>query len=57
MSISDHCITCKLCFLPQILMEHGKAAGFGNDTVTVIAGLSNTYADYVATFAEYQVSK
>ena len=38
-------------------MEHGKDVGFGNNTVTVIAGLSNTYADYVATFAEYQVRK
>lgn len=37
----------------QILVKYGN--GFGNDTVVVIAGLSNTYADYVATFAEYQV--
>ena len=39
----------------QILVENGKSQGFSNDTVVVIAGLSNTYADYVTTFAEYQV--
>ena len=39
----------------QILVQYGKEHGFGNDIVTVIAGLSNTYADYVVTFEEYQV--
>ena len=29
--------------------------GFTKDVIPVIAGLSNTYADYVATFEEYQV--
>ena len=29
--------------------------GFTKEVVPVIAGLSNTYADYVATFEEYQV--
>ena len=38
-----------------MLVQYGKEHGFGNDTVTVIAGLSNTYADYVVTFEEYQV--
>lgn len=30
--------------------------GFTSDAVVVIAGLSNTYSDYVATYEEYQVS-
>ena len=38
-------------------MKYGKDEGFGNDTVPVIAGLSNTYSDYVATFEEYQASQ
>lgn len=29
--------------------------GFPSDTKVVIAGLSNTYSDYVTTFEEYQV--
>ena len=37
-----------------VLLDKGKEMGFGNDTEVVIAGLSNTYADYVATFEEYQ---
>ncbi|KAK6169103.1 hypothetical protein SNE40_020219 [Patella caerulea] len=31
-----------------------KAGGLPKDTISVIAGLSNDYADYVATFEEYQ---
>ena len=31
--------------------------GFPKDTVVVIAGLSNTYSDYVVTFEEYQVQR
>lgn len=33
-----------------------KAAGFPANTVSVIAGLTNDYADYVTTYEEYQVS-
>ena len=29
--------------------------GFSADTRVVIAGLSNTYASYIATYEEYQV--
>ena len=29
--------------------------GFPSDGTVVIAGLSNTYSDYVTTFEEYQV--
>ena len=43
-------------FHSQTLVKYGEKEGFGKDTVTVIAGLSNTYADYVTTFAEYQVN-
>ncbi|XP_038060087.1 neutral ceramidase-like isoform X2 [Patiria miniata] len=35
------------------LMEHGMS----NDTVVVLAGLTNTYADYIATYEEYQVQR
>lgn len=35
-----------------VLVENG----FRKDAIPVIAGLSNTYADYIATFEEYQVS-
>jgi len=35
----------------QALTENG----FTNDSIMVIAGLSNTYSDYVATYEEYQV--
>ena len=38
----------------SVLLEKGKDQGFDNDTEVVIAGLSNTYSDYVATFEEYQ---
>jgi neutral ceramidase len=41
----------------NILVKYGKDEGFGNGTVPVIAGLSNTYSDYVATFEEYQASQ
>jgi len=34
----------------KVLTENG----FTNDSVMVIAGLSNTYSDYVATYEEYQ---
>lgn len=35
----------------KVLVENG----FRKDAIPVVAGLSNTYADYVATFEEYQV--
>ena len=35
----------------KVLVENG----FTNDVTVVIAGLSNTYSDYVTTFEEYQV--
>ena len=35
----------------KVLLENG----FPNDVTVVIAGLSNTYSDYVTTFEEYQV--
>ena len=41
----------------QVLMTHGCAQGFNEDTVVVIAGLSNTYCGYTTTFEEYQVYK
>lgn len=34
-----------------------KAAGFPANTVTVIAGLTNDYADYVTTYEEYQIQR
>eukprot|EP00731_Ephydatia_muelleri_P030762 Em0022g276a len=34
----------------QTLVQYG----FGSDTVPVIAGLANTYCDYITTFEEYQ---
>ena len=37
----------------QTLVQYG----FGSDTVPVIAGLSNTYCDYITTFEEYQVRR
>ena len=43
--------------LMQVLMTHGCAQGFNEDTVVVIAGLSNTYCGYTTTFEEYQVYK
>ena len=30
-------------------------AGFPSDAIVVIAGLANTYSDYVTTYEEYQV--
>ncbi len=41
--------------MKQVLVQSGKARGFNENSVMVIAGLSNTYADYVTTFEEYQV--
>lgn len=35
----------------QVLVDNG----FPKDSVMVIAGLSNTYSSYVATYEEYQV--
>lgn len=35
----------------KVLVENG----FRKDAIPVVAGLSNTYADYVATFEEYEV--
>lgn len=29
--------------------------GFSSDAIVVIAGLSNTYSNYITTFEEYQV--
>ena len=40
-------------FLLQTLVDNG----FPSDTIPVIAGLSNDYADYVTTFEEYQVQQ
>jgi neutral ceramidase len=40
-------------FLLQALVDNG----FPADTIPVIAGLSNDYADYVTTFEEYQVQQ
>ena len=40
-----------IIFLSQVLIDHG----FPSDTVVVIAGLSNSYSQYVTTFEEYQV--
>lgn len=37
----------------QTLLDNG----FPKDAIVVIAGLSNTYSDYVATYEEYQVRK
>ncbi|XP_041347026.1 neutral ceramidase 3-like [Gigantopelta aegis] len=34
-----------------------KAGGFPADTLSVIAGLSNDYGDYVATYEEYQIQR
>ena len=31
--------------------------GLPSDTMVVIAGLSNTYSDYVVTYEEYQVQR
>ena len=38
-----------------IALQVLKAGGFPNDTMSVIAGLSNDYADYCTTYEEYQV--
>ena len=35
----------------EVLLENG----IKSDVTVVIAGLSNTYSDYVTTFEEYQV--
>ncbi len=35
----------------QSLIQHGMPDG----TIVVLAGLTNTYADYIATYEEYQV--
>lgn len=37
------------------VMEALTKNGFPNDTMVVIAGLANTYSDYVVTYEEYQV--
>ena len=37
----------------KVLVENG----FRKDVIPVVAGLSNTYADYVATFEEFQVCR
>ena len=41
-----------------VLLSYGQVLvdnGFPKDSVMVIAGLSNTYSSYVATYEEYQV--
>ncbi|XP_041360111.1 neutral ceramidase 2-like [Gigantopelta aegis] len=49
------------CHHPKpILLDTGetlKAGGFPADTLSVIAGLSNDYGDYVATYEEYQIQR
>lgn len=37
----------------ETLIGYGNGE-FGNDTQVVIAGLTNTYSQYVATFEEYK---
>lgn len=37
----------------ETLISYGNGE-FGNDTQVVIAGLTNTYSQYVATFEEYK---
>lgn len=39
--------------IKQTLLSHG----FPDDTLVVIAGLSNTYVSYITTFEEYQVQR
>jgi neutral ceramidase len=43
--------------LRYAINETLKAAGFPNNSQVVIAGLANTYADYIATFEEYAVQR
>jgi len=43
--------------LRAAVLETLIANGFPNDTVVVIAGLANTYADYITTFEEYQIQR
>lgn len=38
----------------NVLVTHGRSQGFNQDTVVVLAGLSNTYSGYTTTFEEYQ---
>jgi len=40
----------------EVLVTHAKGE-FGDDTHIVIAGLTNTYSQYVATFEEYEVQR
>ena len=37
------------------VLEELKKNGYSDETKVVIAGLSNTYSDYVTTYEEYQV--
>lgn len=39
----------------KAVLDTLKKNGYSDDTVVVIAGLSNTYSDYVVTYEEYQV--
>ncbi|XP_041346952.1 neutral ceramidase 3-like [Gigantopelta aegis] len=41
----------------QYVIKTLKAGGFPADTLSVIAGLSNDYGDYVATYEEYQIQR
>lgn len=35
----------------------GRSKEFGNNVHVVIAGLTNTYSQYVTTFEEYQIQR
>jgi len=41
--------------LRDAVRESMVNAGFPSDVIVVIAGLTNTYSDYVATYEEFQV--
>lgn len=40
----------------EVLTSNGNGE-FGSDVHIVIAGLSNTYSQYVTTFEEYQIQR
>uniref|UniRef100_A0A0C9RQA8 Neutral ceramidase n=1 Tax=Wollemia nobilis TaxID=56998 RepID=A0A0C9RQA8_9CONI len=42
--------------MKKVLITYGKGE-FGDDTYIVIAGLTNTYSQYVTTFEEYQMQR
>ena len=41
----------------QTVLTSGGAGEFGSNIHIVIAGLSNTYSQYVTTFEEYQIQR